>query len=53
MNAMTNDVPKTPRFSDLHRFPVPYVRADKTNVAETFARVRRELKTKLEKEQDV
>lgn len=48
-NEMPIDIPKTPRFSDLFRYRVPYVRSDKTNVAATFARVRGELKEKERK----
>ncbi len=28
------------RFTDAHRYPVPYVPANATNVAETFERIR-------------
>lgn len=31
-----------PRFTDKHRFRAPYVPANQTNIAETFARIREE-----------
>lgn len=34
---------KTPRFTDLHRFPHGYTHSKATDVAKTFARVRREM----------
>lgn len=34
---------KTPRYTDEYRYPAGYTRADRTNVAETFARVRKRL----------
>lgn len=32
-----------PNFTDAHRFQVPYVPSGKTDVAKTFARIRRQL----------
>lgn len=32
-----------PNFTDNHRFPVPYVPSGKTDVAKTFARIRRQI----------
>ena len=31
---------RTPSYTDLHRYPVPYVRAEHTDISKTFARIR-------------
>jgi hypothetical protein len=46
---MVDDRPtdrKTPKFTDRHRFPSPYVRSEKTDIAATFERIRRQLAEK-------
>jgi len=35
---------KTPRFTDLHRYPRGYVRSNATDISKTFARVKVEKK---------
>ncbi len=35
-------MPKSPRFTDAHRFPVPYRDSKATDIAATFRRIRRE-----------
>lgn len=39
---------KTPRFTDLHRYPRGWRKAVDTNIAETFERIRRELQANAE-----
>ena len=34
---------KTPNYTDLHRYPNGYVRAEHTDVAKTFARIRQDM----------
>lgn len=41
-----------PSFTDAARWPVPYVPAAKTNIARTFARVRRQMAEQAEREEE-
>ena len=44
MDDKSDPTVKTPKFTDSHRFSVPYIRAEKTNIAATFERIRQQQK---------
>ena len=42
---------KTPKFTDKHKFPAPYVRPEGTDITKAFARERRRLAELAERQQ--
>lgn len=48
-NRGLDAVMKPPRFTDLHKWRVPYVQASATDIARTFERVRADMEHKQER----